>query len=72
MSEYEEKSRFDEGYESGYKQGAAEAPSKQELLARYEYLRLGGEWQTDFGKTSLRDVYLAGFEDAMRAAGVKP
>lgn len=72
MSEYEEKSRFDEGYDSGYEAGTKAQPDKQAIRSRYEYLRLGGEWQTYLKSAADRELYLAGFEDAMRAAGVVP
>ena len=68
-----DKSKFDEGYESGYEAGTKAQPDKQAIRARYEYLRLGGEWQANTGHTAFdRELYLAGYEDAMRAAGVRP
>lgn len=67
-----DKSKFDEGYESGYEAGTKAQPDKQAIRARYEYLRLGGEWQVSFFRKTERECYLAGFEDAMRAAGVVP
>lgn len=70
-----DKSKFDEGYESGYEAGTKAQPDKQAIRARYEYLRLGGEWQANFDRKMgafERELYLAGYEDAMRAAGVVP
>ena len=67
-----DKSKFDEGYESGYEAGTKAQPDKQAIRARYEYLLLGGEWQTHLKSQVDRELYLAGYEDAMRAAGLTP
>lgn len=66
------KSRYDEGYDSGYEAGVKAQPDKNELRTRYEYLRLGGDWQTYLKSAADRELYLAGFEDAMRVLGVTP
>jgi len=71
MSEYEEKSQYDEGYDRGYEAGKSERPSIGPLLKRYEYLRNGGEWQTYLKSQADREMYLAGFEDAMRVLGAR-
>lgn len=66
------KSKFDEGYDSGYAAGEKARIDAYELRERYAYLRAGGEWQTYLKSVADRDLYLAGFEDAMRAMGVTP
>lgn len=66
------KSKFDEGYDSGFEAGVKEQPDKQAIMERYNYLRCGGEWQTYLKSAADRELYLAGFEDAMRAMKVTP
>lgn len=50
--------------------GSFEHPRLKDLRERFHYLKLGGEW--DLLTTDARNVYLAGFEDAMKTLGVKP
>ena len=67
-------------YDSGYDDGTAEAwaeyksdpskPFKDDLRARYDYLKHGGEWQR--AEVNEPEQYLAGFLDAMTLLGVKP
>lgn len=85
MSEYTESDlddKYNEGVDDGYSEGKEDAIKALTrangfalagLKKRYEYLRLGGAWQVNAGHTKYdRELYLAGFEDALRAAGVKP
>ena len=44
---------------------------RNELRARYDYLKHGGEWQKQTA-LDLRDRYLASFADAMRILGMLP
>lgn len=66
----DEKSKLDTDYERGFEAGEKTRPDLAALRARYIYLKLGGEW--DLLTTDARNVYLAGFEDAMKTLGVKP
>lgn len=66
------KSEFDRVYNSGFKAGRESAVTTLALRERYEYLRKGGEWQTYLKSQVDRELYLAGYEDAMRQLGVKP
>lgn len=63
-------SEFDKRYNDGYRKGREERLDYEALKDRYIYLKLGGEW--DLLTTDARNVYLAGFEDAMKTLGVKP
>lgn len=65
-----ELSEFDKRYNDGYRKGKEERLVVEPLKDRYIYLKLGGEW--DLLTTDARNVYLAGFEDAMKTLGVKP
>lgn len=65
-----ELSEFDKRYNDGYRKGKEERLDYESLKDRYIYLKLGGEW--DLLTTDARNVYLAGFEDAMKTLGVKP
>lgn len=65
-----ELSEFDKRYNDGYRKGREERLDYESLKDRYIYLKLGGEW--DLLTTDARNVYLAGFEDAMKTLGVKP
>lgn len=65
-----ELSEFDKRYNDGYRKGKEERLDYEALKDRYIYLKLGGEW--DLLTTDARNVYLAGFEDAMKTLGVKP
>lgn len=65
-----ELSEFDKRYNDGYWKGKEERLDYEALKDRYIYLKLGGEW--DLLTTEARNVYLAGFEDAMKTLGVKP
>lgn len=44
--------------------------AQKSLRERFNYLKLGGSW-LKYGTTDA-DLYLAGFEDAMKTLGVKP
>lgn len=65
-----ELSEVDKRYNDGYRKGKEERLDYEALKDRYIYLKLGGEW--DLLTTDARNVYLAGFEDAMKTLGVKP
>lgn len=65
-----ELSEFDKRYNDGYRKGKEERLDYEALKDRYTYLKLGGEW--DLLTTDARNVYLAGFEDAMKTLGVEP
>ena len=69
MSEFE-KSRFDEGYESGFEAGKSERSIPNDLKARYAYLKHGGSW--DLQTNIEENKYLAGFLDAMKTLGCQP
>jgi hypothetical protein len=65
-----EPSEVDKRYNYGYRKGKEERLDYEALKDRYIYLKRGGEW--DLLTTDARNVYLAGFEDAMKTLGVKP
>lgn len=71
---------LDAAYEEGFKDGQEEERDGRKdalnrtdldnLQARFGYLQKGGEWQTYLKSPSDRDVYMAGFRDAMEALGL--
>jgi hypothetical protein len=64
-----------EGFDAALLDGDVEDALKDALLARYYYLKHGGEWQRELlpaADTYEVDAYLAGFLDAMNLLGVKP
>ena len=61
---------YNRGYAAGYASGKETVPSLEAIQARYEYLRLGGQWHRRTVDTE--DAYLAGFEDAMKVLGLLP
>lgn len=71
MSEYTEKSRYDEGYDEGYEKGKKAMPTFTALTEHLNYLRLGGRWQAGEGVNRDEKAYLDGFVDAMRVLGMR-
>lgn len=62
----DEKSLLDEGYEFGYAAGLKARPEIKDAKERLYYLQQGGEWQRD----TEGDLYVAGFQDALKTLGV--
>lgn len=61
-------SEFDKAYNRGYAEGKKSVPSFEAIQARYEYLRKSGQWQRE----TTGDLYVRGFEDAMKVLGLLP
>lgn len=59
---------YNRGYAAGYASGKESVPSLEAIQARYEYLRKSGQWQ----KETTGDLYVRGFEDAMKVLGLLP
>lgn len=74
-------SEYDDGYDEGYDDGCREtyehdkykpvAEAKaDELMARFDYLKHGGEWQK-VDECEAPSEYARGFLDAMRVLGLR-
>lgn len=63
------KSKFDEGYEMGFKSGfntRKDSEPAKDALKRLHYLEHGGEWHRE----TTGDLYVQGFKDALKTLGV--
>jgi hypothetical protein len=77
MSRYsdDEQAAYDDGYDDGVEDQreraeheADQSVALEAIQARYEYLRKSGQWQRE----TTGDLYVRGFEDAMKVLGLLP